>query len=501
MTPDTRAPQAPDPDPTSLPRRLDMIIDGTTAPAASGERFDVVNPATLATYASVPLGAEDDADRAVAAAARALEAWRTTSATERGALLTALARLLDARAEEFAAAETAHNGKTLADARFDVESTVACLDYYAGAANKTYGETIPGPAGYLLYTRREPVGVCGLIVPWNFPLAIAVWKLGPALAAGNTVVLKPASQTPVTALMLGELALEAGFPPGVVNVITGPGARTGQRLVTHPAVAKVSLTGETSTGQTLMREAAATLKRVTLELGGKSPGVVFADADLDLAVDGSLFLIFANAGQVCDARSRIFVQDAIYEEFVARFAERAGRIAVGDPTDPASHIGAITSARQLDKIRQYVRIGQEEGARLVTGGTTAADNGLFYRPTVFADVDNSMRIAREEIFGPVACVGQFSDYDDAIAKANDTPYGLAATVWTNDLSTAHRAAADIRAGGVWVNTSEFLFNESPFGGMKASGYGRELSMHGLEAYTEVKNVGIRLSGPMPVFEF
>jgi acyl-CoA reductase-like NAD-dependent aldehyde dehydrogenase len=482
------------------PRQLDMVIGGELVSALSGDRFDVVNPATLEVCASVPFGIEEDADRAVAAAARALPAWRATPATERGERITALARLLEARADEFAAAETAHNGKTLADARFDVDSTVACLDYYAGAANKSYGQTIPAHDGYLVYTLREPVGVCGLIVPWNFPLAIAVWKLGPALAAGNSVVIKPASETPLTALMLGQLAGQAGFPPGVVNVVTGPGSRAGQRLVTHPGVAKVSLTGETTTGQAIMRAAAATLKRVTLELGGKSPALVFADADLDLAVDGSLFQIFANAGQVCDARSRIFIQDAVYDEFVARFVARAGRLRVGDPTDPASHIGAITSAQQLEKIRKYVEIGEQEGAKLVSGGAGSVGPGLFHQPTVFADVDNSMRIAREEIFGPVACLGRFSDYDDGIAKANDTPYGLAATVWTASLSTAHRAAADIRAGGVWVNTSEFLFNEAPFGGMKASGYGRELSMHGLDAYTEVKNVGIRLAGPMPSFE-
>jgi aldehyde dehydrogenase (NAD+) len=483
------------------PRDLEMIVGGERTGARSGERFDVVNPATAVRYATVPLGTEEDADLAVAAAAGAFEPWRKTPATTRGTLLAALARLLEARATEFAAAETAHNGKTLADAEFDVAATVACLDYYAGAANKLFGQTIPAPADYFVYTRREPVGVCGLIVPWNFPLAIAVWKLGPALAAGNTVVLKPASQTPVTALMLGELALQAGFPPGVVNVISGPGGRAGHRLVTHPDVAKVSLTGETTTGQNLMREAAATLKRVTLELGGKSPALVFADADLDLAVDGSLFQVFANAGQVCDARSRIFVQDSIYDEFVTRFTDRANRLRVGDPTDPASHIGAITSARQLEKVEQYVEIGQREGAKLVAGGTRMDGPGFFYRPTVFADVDNGMRIAREEIFGPVACVGRFSDYDDGITKANDTPYGLAATVWTNDLTTAHRAAEDIRAGGVWINTSEFLFNEAPFGGMKASGYGRELSVHALDAYTEVKNVGVSLGGHMPVFEF
>lgn len=480
------------------PRTLDLLIDGERAEARSRERFEVVNPATEEVYATVPRGGAEDIDLAVEAARRAFPGWAATSATERGRFIGGLARALEAHKEEFVAAETAHNGKTLFDADFDVTSTIACLDYYAGAANKVHGETIAGPEGYFVYTRREPIGVCGLIVPWNFPLAIAIWKLGPALAAGNTVVMKPASETPVTALMLATLAEEAGLPPGVINVVSGPGGTAGARLVAHPGVDKVSLTGETTTGKTIMREAAETLKRITLELGGKSPNLVFADADLELAVDGSLFLVFANSGQVCDARSRIFVQDAVYDEFVNRFVDKANRIVVGDPTGEP-HYGAITSARQLAKVEDYVEIGQKEGAKLLAGGERAAEKGYFYRPTVFGDVDNSMRIAREEIFGPVACVGRFSDYDDGIAKANDTAYGLAATVWTNDLATAHRAAAEIRAGGVWINTSEFLFNEAPFGGVKASGFGRELSMHGLDAYTEVKNVGVSLGGHMPTF--
>jgi len=483
------------------PLVLDMLVDGRKVEARSGERFDVLNPATGEDYATVPKADAEDVDVAVEAARRAFEgSWRDVSATDRGAVLGRLARLLEARADEFARAETAHNGKTLPEAEFDVHETIACLDYYAGAANKHMGEQIPGPTNFLLYTRREPVGVCGLIVPWNFPLAIAVWKLGPALAAGCAVVLKPASDTPVTALMLAHLAEEAGIPPGVVNCVTGPGSTVGRRLVTHPDVDKVSITGETVTGKDVMREAAETLKRVTLELGGKSPALVFADADLDQAVDATMFQIYANAGQVCDARSRIFVQERVYDDFLRRFVERTARLKVGDPLDPESHIGAITSARQLERIEHYVELGQKEGARLVVGGERVeASAGYFYRPTAFADVDNSMRVAREEIFGPVACIGRFGDYDDGIAKANDTPYGLAATVWTSDLSTAHRAANDIRAGGVWINTSEFLFNESPFGGMKASGYGRELGVHGLDGYTEVKNVGVSLGGEMPTF--
>ena len=480
---------------------LDMYIDGKRVPARSGERFDVINPATGEVYASVPKGGVEDVDDAVAAARRALEGeWRRTGAPDRASMLGRLARLLEARIPEFAAAETAHNGKTLFDADFDMHGTVGCFEYYAGAATKHMGSTIPGPADYLLYTRREPVGVCGLIVPWNFPLAIATWKIAPALAAGCTVIVKPASETPVTVLMLADLVQEAGFPPGVFNVVTGPGPVAGNALVVHPGVDKISITGETTTGQSIMRTAADTLKRVTLELGGKSPNLVFADADVEQAVDGSLFLIYANSGQVCDARSRIFVQDGVYDDFVARFVERAGKIVVGDPTDQDSHYGAITSARQLEKIEYYVEIGQKEGATLACGGHRVGEGpGLFYAPTAFTGVDNSMRIAQEEIFGPVACIGRFSDYDDGIAKANDTPYGLAATVWTSDLTTGHRAAHDIRAGGVWINTSEFLFNESPFGGMKASGFGRELSIHGMDAYTEIKTVGVSLGAHIPTF--
>ena len=480
---------------------LDMYIDGARVPARSGERFDVINPATGEVCASVPKGDVEDVNDAVAAARRALEGeWRRTGAPDRASMLGRLARLLEARIPEFAAAETAHNGKTLFDADFDMHGTVGCFEYYAGAATKYLGSTIPGPADYLLYTRREPVGVCGLIVPWNFPLAIAAWKIAPALAAGCTVIVKPASETPVTVLMLADLVQEAGFPPGVFNVVTGPGPVAGNALVVHPGVDKISITGETTTGQSIMRTAADTIKRVTLELGGKSPNLVFADADVEQAVDGSLFLIYANSGQVCDARSRIFVQDAVYDDFVARFVERAGRIVVGDPTNENSHYGAITSARQLEKIEYYVEIGQKEGATLACGGQRVGEGpGLFYAPTAFTEVDNSMRIAQEEIFGPVACIGRFSDYDDAIAKANDTPYGLAATVWTSDLTTGHRAAHDIRAGGVWINTSEFLFNESPFGGMKASGFGRELGVHGMDAYTEIKTVGVSLGAHMPTF--
>jgi len=478
-----------------------MYIDGKRVPAHSGERFNVVNPATGDVYASVSKGGVEDVDDAVAAARRALEGeWRRTGAPDRASMLGRLARLLEAHIPEFAAAETAHNGKTLFDSDFDMHGTVGCFEYYAGAATKYTGSTIPGPADYLLYTRREPVGVCGLIVPWNFPLAIAAWKIAPALAAGCTVIVKPASETPVTALMLADLVEEAGFPAGVFNVVTGPGPVAGNALVVHPGVDKISITGETTTGQSIMRTAADTLKRVTLELGGKSPNLVFADADVEQAVDGSLFLIYANSGQVCDARSRIFVQDGVYEDFVARFVERAQKINVGDPTDENSHYGAITSARALEKIEYYVEIGQKEGANLACGGHRVGEGpGLFYAPTAFTDVDNSMRIAQEEIFGPVACIGRFSDYDDAIAKANDTPYGLAATVWTSDLTTGHRAAHDIRAGGVWINTSEFLFNESPFGGMKASGFGRELSIHGMDAYTEIKTVGVSLGAHMPTF--
>ncbi len=484
------------------PLALDMYIDGERVGARSGERFDVLNPATGELYATVPKGDVDDVDAAVQAARRALEGpWHDVSAIERGVILQKMARALEAHADEFARAETSHNGKTIGESEFDVASTVGCFDYYAGAPTKYFGETIPGPSNYLLYTRREPVGVCGLIVPWNYPLAIAVWKLAPALAAGCTVILKPASDTPITGLMLGDLAEEVGLPQGVVNVVTGPGSVIGRRLAAHPGVDKVSITGETVTGRDVMREASESLKRITLELGGKSPGLIFADADLDAAIDASMFLIYTNAGQVCDARSRIFVQEPIYDEFVRGFVDRTAKLRVGDPMDRSNHIGAITSARQLERVEYYVELGQKEGAKLAVGGERVdGGGGYFYRPTAFVDVDNSMRIAQEEIFGPVACIASFRDYSEGIRLANDTVYGLAATVWTGDLTTAHRAAHEIKAGGVWINTSEFLFNESPFGGMKASGFGRELSLHGLDAYTEVKNVGVSLGAHLPSFE-
>ena len=486
----------------SEPLALQMYVGGERVEARSGERFDVLNPATGDVYATVPKADVEDIDAAVDAARRAFEGpWGGVSAIERGAILQKMARALEARADEFAIAETSHNGKTIGEAEFDVASTVGCFDYNAGAPTKYFGETIQGPSDYLLYTRREPVGVCGLIVPWNYPLAIAVWKLAPALAAGCTVILKPASDTPVSALMLADLVEEAGFPPGVVNVVSGPGSVVGRRLAAHPDVDKVSITGETVTGREVMREASESLKRITLELGGKSPAVIFADADLDAAIDASMFMIYTNAGQVCDARSRIFVQEPAYDEFVGKFVERTERLRVGDPMDRSNHVGAITSARQLDRVEFYVELGQKEGARLAAGGEGVdAGGGYFYRPTAFVDVDNSMRIAQEEIFGPVACIAHFRDYEEGIRLANDTIYGLAATVWTSDLTTGHRAAHDIKAGGVWINTSEFLFNESPFGGMKASGFGRELSLHALDAYTEVKNVGVSLGAHLPTFE-
>ncbi len=484
------------------PLALDMYIDGKRRGTRSGERFDVLNPATGEVYATVPKADFEDVDAAVDAALNAHEGpWRGVSAIERGGMLQKMARGLESRADDFAVAETSHNGKTISEAEFDVASTVACFDYYAGAPTKYFGETIQGPSDFLLYTRREPVGVCGLIVPWNYPLAIAVWKLAPALAAGCSVILKPATDTPVTALMLADLAEEAGIPPGVVNVVTGPGSVIGRRLAAHPRVDKISITGETVTGREVMREASETLKRVTLELGGKSPALIFDDADIDAAVDASMFMVYTNAGQVCDARSRIFVQEPAYDEFIEKFADRTSKLRVGDPMDRSNHIGAITSARQLERVEYYVELGQKEGAKLAVGGERVeVGGGYFYRPTAFVDLDNSMRIAQEEIFGPVAVIGQFRDYDEGIRLANDTVYGLAATVWTGALTTAHRAAHDIRAGGVWINTSEFLFNESPFGGMKRSGYGRELGMHALDAYTEIKNIGVSLGAHMPTFE-
>jgi acyl-CoA reductase-like NAD-dependent aldehyde dehydrogenase len=475
-----------------------LLIGGEWIPAESGETAEVVNPATGELLTRAARADAHDVERAVTAATAAFEnpVWRRMSAAERGHLLYKMAELVAERAADIAQVETLNVGKPLFQAEDDVQTVVDCFRYYAGAARLLGGATPAVPTDFFSYTLREPIGVCVGIVPWNFPFQITAWKVAPALAAGNTVILKPASRTPLSALMLGQIGLDAGLPPGVLNVLTGPGAQIGEALASHPAVGKISLTGETRTGARIMQLAADGIKRISLELGGKSPSLIFADADLDQAVTASLTAIYFNAGQMCAARSRLIVHEAIHDEFVVRLTEGARRLRVGDPMDRATHMGPMISADQVETVEGYVRSGLEEGAALAVGGRRPDDpafqRGCFYLPTVFDHVRNDMRIAREEIFGPVASVIPFEAEDEGIRLANETRYGLAATIWTGDVKRAHRAARQIRAGGVWVNTNMTLFNETPFGGYKASGLGRELGLESLHSYTEVKHVGMFL---------
>ncbi|HZU12875.1 MAG TPA: aldehyde dehydrogenase family protein [Chloroflexota bacterium] len=479
-----------------------MVIDGRLVDSASGETMDVVNPATNDVIATVPRASRQDVDRAVAAARAAFEgSWSRVSASKRNRLLMKLSDLIRDRIDEIAALETLNSGKAISSSGAEILGALEDLEFYAGSGTKLMGETIPAPYGLLYYTVRQPLGVAGQIIPWNYPFLMAMWKIAPALAAGNTLVLKPASLTPLTALLLGELCLEAGIPAGTVNIISGPGASVGSYLAGHPDVAKVAFTGETATGRLILQLAAQTMKRVTLELGGKSPNVVFADADLDDAVNGSLFAIFYNSGQSCEARSRLFVQQDVYERFVDRFASAAERIKVGDPFDPEMQVGAIISRSQLESIEGYIRLGIEEGARLVAGGKRPDDpslgRGNFLLPTVLADVANAMRVAQEEIFGPVAVIIPFKDEAEVIRMANESIYGLAGTVWTRDLGRAHRVAGAIETGVIGINTFATAMPGLPFGGFKQSGIGRERGLETLKQYTELKSVLVNTS-PRPV---
>jgi aldehyde dehydrogenase (NAD+) len=474
-----------------------LFIGGEWSHAAGGGTADVVNPATEEVIASVASADREDVDRAVAAARAALNGtWGAMSARERGRLVWKLGERLLERADEIARLETLHNGKPIFESRqIEVPAAAECFQYYAGWADKIQGETIPVKGSFLTYTLREPVGVVAAIVPWNFPLLLTAWKVAPALACGNTVIIKPASQTPLTALALAEASAEVGIPPGVLNVITGPGATVGRMLVDHPGIDKIAFTGDTSTGREIMRASADTLKRITLELGGKSANIVFADADLDLALRGATTGIFYGKGEVCAAGSRLLVDRAVRDEFVDKVAARAKKLVPGDPLDPRTRLGAISSKKQLETNLRYIETGTREGATLVAGGARAdigTGKGYFLQPTVFAGVTPEMTIAREEIFGPVLATIEFADVDEAIARANGTSYGLAAAVWTKDIKKAHQVARRLQAGTVWINTYNVYDTAAPFGGYKQSGFGREMGMHALESYTQVKSVWVDL---------
>ena len=469
-----------------------LWIDGKSVAALSGRTFPVVNPADGKTLANVSEGGAADIDAAARAAVKAAAGpWGKMSARARGKILLELARLIRENADELVLLETRNAGKPLADSRDEIGLAADVFEYYAGAANKHFGETIPVSGAGLNFTLREPVGVCGLIVPWNFPLVIATWKLGPALACGNTVILKPAPETPLTALRLAELAAQAGLPEGVLNVVPGPGPGCGSALVAHPLVRKISFTGSTATGTSIMKSAADGLKRVSLELGGKSPNIVFDDADLDLCVEKSVWSVFGNAGQDCCARSRALVHRKVYDKFVERFVARTKKIIVGPPEKKGSQIGPLISLHQRERVCRYIDIGETEGAELLCGGKLpggALAKGFYLTPAVFAGAAANMKITREEIFGPVVAIVPFKDEDEAIALANDSPYGLSGSLWTRDVGRVLRVSRAVQTGVLSVNSNSSVHLEAPFGGYKSSGVGRELGLKALDLYTEIKSV-------------
>ncbi len=478
--------------PTTYPTKL--LIDGHWVDPLDGDSFPTINPATGETIATVAAAGPKDVDRAVKAARQALESgpWSRMDAADRGKLLYNLADLVEQRAEELAALETLNCGKTINDSRGDIQGVINTLRYYAGWADKIEGRTIPVRGNFLSYTLRQPVGVVGQIIPWNFPLLMLAWKWGPALACGNTVVMKPAEQTPLSALRIGELAIEAGFPPGVINLINGFGETTGHAMVVHPDIDKIAFTGHVETAKIIQKNAADTLKRTTFELGGKSPNVIFADCDLDAAVEGAFHAIYFHGGQCCTAGSRLFVEEKIHREFVQRLAARTQTRRIGDPMDPNTQQGPQVSQEQLDKILGYIALGQKEGANLVVGGNRVGDRGFFVAPTIFDNVRDEMTIAKDEIFGPVVGVLPFQSMDEVIERANRTHYGLAAAIWTKDIDKAHLFAKRVKAGTVWVNCYHVVDATTPFGGFKMSGQGRENGEAALEHYTELKTVTIRL---------
>lgn len=478
-----------------------MIIDGKQVGSSNGETSLSINPATEEGFAEIPMGTREDAENAILSAKRSFEAgkWRNTPPSKKGKILWKLADLIMANRKELAELETKDTGKPIRETMsIDVPMTADVFRFFAGATTKIHGETIPVNGNFFHYTLREPVGVMGLIVPWNFPMLIAARKIAPALACGNSVILKPAEISSLSAIRIGELALEAGVPEGVFNVLVGRGSVVGQALVDSPIVDAITFTGSTGVGQGLMKSGAVNVKKLSLELGGKSPNIIFDDANVDLAIKMAAAAIFYNKGEVCTAGSRLFVQESIYDEVTEKLSARAGKMVPGDPMSEGTRLGPVVSKAQFDSVSEYIRLGKEAGAKLSAGGEKYdignGGKGYFLKPTVFTDVDNKMQIAQEEIFGPVLSVIKFSDFDDVVAKANDTSFGLASGIWTNDLKKAHRLAQKINAGTVWINTYNMYDAASPYGGFKMSGFGKESGMESIyEFYTKSKTVWVDLN--------
>ena len=474
-----------------------LIIGGEAVDAASGETFTTFNPATEEPICEVAKAGPEDVDRAVRAARAAFESgpWPKMRPAERQRILWKLGDLILEHADEIARLETLDNGKPIFESRqIDVPMVAGCFHYFSGWATKLAGETVPVNPSWFTFTLREPLGVVGAIIPWNFPMIMVGWKAAPALAAGNCVIVKPAAETPLTAVRIGELALEAGLPPGVLNVLPGPGSSAGAAMVRHPGIDKVTFTGSTEVGKQIMREAASTVKKITLELGGKSPNIVFADADLEAAVRGAYNGIFYGKGEICAAGSRLLVEKSVHDELLAKLVERAGKLVPADPLDPKTRLGSLINKAQMKTVLGYVEAGVGEGAKVAVGGKHAPVNGKghFMQATVLSGVDNRMRVAQEEIFGPVLAVIPFEGVDDAVAKANDIFFGLAAGVWTRDVKKAHAVTRRLQAGTVWVNMYNFYDPGMPFGGFKGSGFGRDLGAESVREYTQVKSVWMNI---------